>query len=104
MEESAYLTDSTRQFIERLVDEFGIYGLSAEISDNDYQLYYEGEPIYFLADNEAEIGFRGRVASQPADGTYGDTGVVTDRNEEGEIVDLIHLSPKESRAYSELWW
>ncbi len=104
VEESAYLTDSTRQFIERLVDEFGIYGLSAEISDSDYQLYYEGEPIYFLADNEAEIGFSGRVASQSADGAYGDTGVVTDRNEEGEIVGLIHLSPRESRAYSELWW
>lgn len=102
--EDAYLTDSVRQFIESLADEFGIYGLSAEIYEDDYQLYYEGEPIYFWADNEAKIGFKGRVASQSADGTYGDTGVITERNEEGEIVGLIHLSPKESRAYSELWW
>lgn len=103
-EESAYMTDSVRQFIESLVDQFGIYGLSAEIYEDDYQLYYEGEPIYFWADNEAKIGFKGRVASQSADGTYGDTGVITERNEEGEIVGLIHLSPKESQTYSKLWW
>lgn len=104
MEERAEVSDTTRSLVEELVDELGVYGLSVQFTENDYQLYYDGEPICFFADNKAKVGFSGRVFAQSSDGTYGDTGVITKRNDDGEIIGLIQLSEKESKIYSELWW
>ena len=104
VQESGGMTDSVRRTVEELVDELGVYGLSAEFTENDYQLYYNGEPIYFFADNKAKVGFSGRVFAQSADGAYGDTGVITERNDDGEIIGLMQLSMRESKIYSNLWW
>lgn len=99
------LPESMRETIEGLAAEFKEYGLSAEFSEDDYQLYYEGEPIYFFADNKKQIeeGFSGRLFVRPADHESGYTGVITEYDGDGNITGLVHLSKEESSVYSGSW-
>lgn len=99
------LEEGMEETIAGLLEELGIYGLSAEVDEDDYQFYYKGEPVYFLADNKRQSGegFSGRLFMRPADGQNGYTGVITEYNENGEITGLIHLSAEESERYTSPW-
>lgn len=103
--EGGDLPDSIAGAIEGLISEFEVYGLSGEVSREDYQLYYEGEPVYFFADNQNQNGegFSGRLFMRAENEKNGYTGVITKYNENGEITGLIHLSVEESKAYTNPW-
>ncbi len=98
-------SDSLILSVRNLAEEFAAYGLSAESRGDDYQLYFEGEPVYFFADNQSgdEKSFSGRVFAREAGILNGDTGVVTVRNEEGEITGLKRLSREESADFAGIW-
>lgn len=81
-----------------LVKKYEAFGLSAEIYENDYQLYYNGEPIRFFADNTNGWNtdkFNGTVFSRPASDQNGYTGVMTQYDENGMVVGIIQLSEEE---------
>ena len=103
--ESDDLPESMVEVIGGLISEFEVYGLSGEVSRDDYQLYFEGEPVYFFADNQNQNGelFSGRLFMRPENEINGYTGVITKYNENGEITGLIHLSVEESEAYTNPW-
>lgn len=104
-EEAATLTESTENMVTGLAQEFAQDGLSVEITEDDYQLYYQGEPVFFFADNQlrSEQGFSGRVCSREASPENGVTGVVTEYDENGNLTGLVHLSEEESRKYASRW-
>ena len=83
-----------------------MYGLSGEVKGDDYQLYFNGEPVYFLADNQKQNGdgFSGRVFAKAADAANGNTGVITKYNDDGTLIGLVQLSEKDSRAYARTYW
>lgn len=91
--------------VRRLGKEFEAYGLSVKINGSDYQLYYEGEPVYFFADNQSgdEASFSGRVFAKAAGRESGYTGVVTVRSKAGKITGLIRLSEEESEEFAGIW-
>ncbi|MBD5474008.1 MAG: M56 family metallopeptidase [Lachnospiraceae bacterium] len=91
--------------LQKLADEFAVYGLQVQISSDDYQLYFGGEPVYFFADNQNldGTGFSGRVYAREAGNGNGDTGVVTKRDEDGAIIGLVRLSEEESRDVAKAW-
>ena len=81
-----------------LVKKYEAFGLSAEIYENDYQLYYNGEPIRFFADNTNGWNsdkFSGTVFSRPASDQNGYTGVMTQYDENGMVVGIVQLSEEE---------
>lgn len=91
--------------IEHIIDEYQVFGLSIQVTEDDYQLYYEGEPIYFFADNTLpeEEGFSGRLfLSEPGE-KNGKTGVITQYDSYGRIIGVRHLSEEESEAYTRRW-
>lgn len=78
-----------------VVEKYESFGLSVEIYENDYQLYFEGEPIRFFADNRdgwKSGNFRGIVLSRPASDKNGHTGIMTQYDENGNVVGMIQLS------------
>lgn len=89
-----------------LISEFKMYGLSGEVKGDDYQLYFNGEPVYFLADNQNRDGdgFSGRVFAKAAGAGNGNTGVITKYNDDGTLIGLVQLSEKDSRAYARSYW
>lgn len=81
-----------------LAKKYETFGLSAEIYENDYQLYYNGQPIRFFADNANGWNtdkFSGTVFSRPASDQNGYTGVMTQYDENGVVVGIIQLSEEE---------
>ncbi len=88
-----------------VIEDYGRFGVSIWFEDTDYQLFYEGEPIYFLADNTIpeEEGFSGRLFLNPSGEKTGTTGVVAEHDQSGNIVGLRHLSEKESKEYTRRW-
>ena len=104
MEESE-LPDGMIASLQQLADEFADYGLQVQITSDDYQLYFGGEPVYFFADNQNldGTGFSGRVYAREAGNGNGDTGVVTKRDEDGAIIGLVRLSEEESRDVAKAW-
>lgn len=104
MEESD-LPDGMIVSLRKLADEFEAFGLQIQIASDDYQLYFDGNPVYFFADNQNldGNGFSGRVYAREAGNGNGDTGVVTKRDEDGEIVGLINLSEEASRDVAVAW-
>ncbi len=103
--EKAELQDGMIMPLQKLADEFEVYGLQVQFTSDDYQLYFGGEPVYFFADNQNldGTGFSGRVYAREAGNGNGDTGVVTERNEDGAIVGLVRLSEEESRDVARAW-
>lgn len=99
------LPEGMEEVIGGLISEFEVYGLSGEVSQDDYQLYYNGEPVYFFADNKKQNGdgFSGRLFMREENAKNGYTGVITKYNENGELTGLIHLSVEESEAYTSPW-
>ncbi len=91
--------------MEAVIDEYRQFGLSVQVMEDDYQLYYEDEPIYFFADSTVpeEEGFSGRLFLREASEKNGKTGVVTQYDGEGKISALRHLSEEESEAYTRRW-
>lgn len=91
-------TDATgvmKNSVLRVVEQYESFGLSAEIYENDYQLYFEGEPIRFFADNRDgwnSGNFNGIVLSRPASDENGHTGIMTQYDENGNVVGMIQLS------------
>lgn len=101
-------TDSAAQVgrsIESIIDEYREFGLSIQVTDNDYQLYYKNEPVYFFADNTVpeEKGFSGRLFLSEPNEKNGKTGVITQYDSNGKISGLRHLSEEESEAYTRRW-
>ena len=101
-------TDSVAQVgrsIESIIDEYREFGLSIQVTDNDYQLYYKNEPVYFFADNTVpeEKGFSGRLFLSEPNEKNGKTGVITQYDSNGKISGLRHLSEEESEAYTRRW-
>lgn len=91
--------------LQNLASEFEDYGLQIQIKSDDYQLYFDGKPVYFLIDNRNQDGdgFTGRVYAREAGNGNGNTGVATKRDENGVIVGLVNLSEKESRDVARSW-
>ena len=91
--------------LQNLASEFEDYGLQIQIKSDDYQLYFDGEPVYFLIDNRNQDGdgFTGRVYAREAGNGNGNTGVATKRDENGVIVGLVNLSEKESKDVARAW-
>lgn len=91
--------------LQNLASEFEDYGLQIQIKSDDYQLYFDGEPVYFLIDNRNQDGdgFTGRVYAREAGNGNGNTGVATKRDENGVIVGLVSLSEKESKDVARSW-
>ncbi len=82
----------------KVVEKYESFGLSAEVFENDYQLYFHGEPIRFFADNEYGWNsdlFSGTVLSRPASDENGHTGVMTQYDENGNVVGMALLSEEE---------
>lgn len=104
--EGTGLDEGMEETIYGLINEFEVYGLSGEVKGDDYQLYYNGEPVYFFADNQNwnGDGFSGRVFAKAASAANGNTGVVTKYNDEGVIIGLVQLSEKDSKVYSHSYW
>lgn len=100
--ESEGLPEGMKEAVAGLVNEFKQYGLSGVVTTDDYQLYFEGEPVYFFADNKKEMedGFSGRIFLRPADEKNGYTGVIT-KYEDGKIAGLKHLSAEKSKEYTD---
>lgn len=88
-----------------IIEEYREFGISITVSGDDYQLYFEGEPIYFFADNRIpeEEGFSGRLFLRPAGRGNGRVGVVTVYGRDGELSGVRLLSREESRAYTSRW-
>lgn len=83
------------------IKEFNSYGLT--IDEKNQQLYFNGNPIYFFADNHAMDGnFSGSVFSNG--NGLGTTGVITVRDARGNLMGLQMLNEKESKKYSNLYW
>lgn len=103
--EEAELPDGMIMTLQKLADEFEDFGLQVQFTSDDYQLYFGGEPVYFLADNQNldGTGFSGRVYAREAGNGNGDTGVVTERNEDGAVIGLVRLSEEESRDVARAW-
>ena len=97
--------EADKSSIKSIMEAYQDFGMSVEAMGDDYQLYYQGEPVYFFADNEIPIeeGFSGRLFLRPAGGTNGDTGVVTEYGGDGKIKGVQQLSPRESAAYTKRW-
>ncbi len=91
--------------IAQIMEEYRELGISVTVSGDDYQLYYEGEPVFFFADNRIpeEEGFSGRLFLRPASRRNGMTGVVTVCGSDGKISGVRHLSREESEAYADRW-
>ncbi len=91
--------------IEKIIDEYRQFGLSIRTRGDDYQLYYENEPIYFFADNKVpeEEGFSGRLFLREAGLKNGKTGVIAQHDGDGKVSGLRHLSEEESKAYTSRW-
>ena len=90
--------------VEKLVDKYKEYGLSAEYTDDDYQLYFEEEPVYFFADNRNFDGghsFSGTLFAKVPGEENGYTGVVTRYDKEKRMIGLERLSEEESKAFSD---
>lgn len=89
---------SMKSSVIALARKYEAFGLSAEIYENDYQLYYNGEPIRFFADNTNgwdSDRFSGTVFSRPASDQNGYTGVMTQYDENGTVVGLVQLSEED---------
>lgn len=91
--------------LRELGKEFEGEGLQVQIMPDDYQLYFNENPVYFFADNRNQDGdgFSGRVFAKEAGGENGDTGVATVRDENGMIVGLVNLSVDESEKLARAW-
>lgn len=98
--EGANLDDYTKNKVTELAQQYEQFGLSAEIYENDYQLYYNGEPVCFFADNKYGWNtdtFKGTLFSRPANEKNGFTGVCTEYDADGNVVGLVLLSEEELR-------
>lgn len=101
-------TDSAAEVgrsIESIIEEYREFGLSIQVTDDDYQLYYKDEPVYFFADNTVpeEKGFSGRLFLSEPNEKNGKTGVITQYDSNGKISGLRQLSEEESEAYTRRW-
>ncbi|MCM1126896.1 MAG: M56 family metallopeptidase [Lachnospiraceae bacterium] len=103
--EDVYLPDTLMLSLQNLAEEYEIYGLEIEITPDDYQLYFEGKPVYFLVDNRSleENKFSGSVYAREAGGENGNTGVAVKRDESGIVVGLVSLSEEESKDTARAW-
>lgn len=103
--EEAELPDGMIASLQKLAGEFEVFGLQVQITSDDYQLYFDDKPVYFFADNQNldGNGFSGRVYAREAGNGNGDTGVVTERDEDGAIIGLVRLSEEESRDVAMAW-
>lgn len=103
--EGTSLPDELVISLRELGKEFEGEGLQIQIMPDDYQLYYNENPVYFFADNRNQDGdgFSGRVFAREAGGENGDTGVATVRDENGVIVGLVNLSVEESEKLARAW-
>lgn len=104
--EGTGLNEGMEETIYGLIGEFEMYGLSGEVKDDDYQLYFNGEPVYFFADNQNRNGdgFSGRVFAKAASAASGSTGVITEYDDNGVIIGLVQLSEEDSEAYAHSYW
>ena len=101
-------TDSAAEVgksMESIIEEYREFGLSIQVTDDDYQIYYKNEPVYFFADNTVpeERGFSGRLFLSEPNEKNGKTGVITQYDSNGKISGLRHLSEEESEAYTRRW-
>ena len=105
VEEASQVSEDTLKSIEEVIGEYREFGLTMRTGRGDYQLYYEEEPVCFFADNTIpeEEGFSGRLFMRPAGRRNGRTGVITQRDQNGEITGLKHLTEEESEAYTGRW-
>ena len=103
--EYAGLPEDLAVSLKGLAAEYAAYGLQVQITEDDYQLYFEGEPVYFFADNRNQDGeaFSGRVFARAAGNGNGSTGVATKRDENGMVIGLVELSEEESRNVARAW-
>lgn len=104
VEEGNVLSTGIRESLEDLVERYQKFGLSVEFTENDYQLYYNGEPVYFFADNRnrqnpEKYEFSGTVFSKEPNEQNGYTAVVTEYDEKGKVIGLLHLSKEEAEDY-----
>ena len=105
VQESGQISEETAESIENIIGEYREFGLSIKQLGGDYQLYYEDIPIYFFADNTIpeEEGFSGRLFLRPASERNGKSGVITQYDQEGELVGVKLLSEEESETYTRRW-
>ena len=105
VEEASQVSEDTLKSIEEVIGEYREFGLTMRTGRGDYQLYYEEEPVCFFADNTIpeEEGFSGRLFMRPAGRRNGRTGGITQRDQNGEITGLKHLTEEESEAYTGRW-
>lgn len=99
--EEGGMSKSVKNGVMELVEKYEKFGLTAEIYENDYQLYYNGEPVCFFADNQNGQNadtFTGTVFTKPASKENGYTGVMTEYDENGNVIGLIQLSKEEVNA------
>lgn len=102
VEEGGSISESTRAAVQEVTEKYGQFGLTGEVWEDEWQLYYNGEPVCFFADNrniENPEVFKGEVISEEANAKNGYQGVVTVRNGEGEVTGLLLLSGEEAKDY-----
>ncbi len=99
------MPESLEVSLKKLAAEYRGYGLQVQFDDDDYQLYFEGEPVYFFADNQNQSGekFSGRVFARAAGNGNGNIGVATKRDESGVVIGLVALSEEESKDVARAW-
>lgn len=88
--------------MKELVFQYKDYGLTAEFIKDDYQLYYNGEPVCWFADNQNGANaeeFKGAFFLRPVSEQNGYGAVVTKRDENGKLEGLVYLSKEEAEAY-----
>lgn len=96
--EGGEMGDDVKNTVTQLAKQYEQFGLSAEIFENDYQFYYNGEPVCFFADNKYGWNtgtFKGTLFSRPANEKNGFTGVSTEYDADGNVVGLVLLSEEE---------
>lgn len=96
-----------KEEVEKLVSKYKDYGLTAEFTKDDYQLYYNGEPVCWFADNQNGANaeeFKGSFFSRPASEKNGYGAVVTKRDENGKLEGLVCLTKEEAEDYMNGNW
>lgn len=102
VEETGGISAATKKAVKELVFQYKDYGLTAEFIKDDYQLYYNGEPVCWFADNQNGANaeeFKGAFFLRPASEQNGYGAVVTKRDENGKLEGLVYLSKEEAEAY-----
>lgn len=101
-EETGGISKETKETVEKLAEKYGQYGLKVSVTENDYQFYFNDEPICFFADNEngwEKEAFKGTVFMRPASEENGFRGVITKYDEKGNIIGLRLISKEERESF-----